>query len=316
MKRMLALMALTMLTACDYAEKRDLKDEQDSSSYRSAMADYRAGRIDAAVKGFKKVIRENPANASARFQLACLLQDAKKDYLPAYCGYLEYLAQHPESDKAEIARERLAICEKELAKVLASKHGLNRVEAYTQEIESLKADLKAAEQRARTLEQDLADSRRRTVTLDTENERLKKIIKTDGQTDVAPPRVVKEAKDLLEEEAEDVVPRHQNEMVGLRSEEQDEISAGSSLLPARTTEDLAKRVAQEQVESDQRAAAEALQKAQEHPETYVVQEGDTLYRIAARFYGRISAWKAIRDANKAVISTDGRVRAGQTIKLP
>ena len=47
-----------------------------------------------------------------------------------------------------------------------------------------------------------------------------------------------------------------------------------------------------------------------------VQEGDTLYKIAVRFYGSIKAWRMIRDANKAVISTDGRVQAGDTIRLP
>jgi len=47
-----------------------------------------------------------------------------------------------------------------------------------------------------------------------------------------------------------------------------------------------------------------------------VQDGDTLYKIAMRFYGTSSAWKKIRDANKAVISTDGRVNTGLEIKLP
>ena len=54
----------------------------------------------------------------------------------------------------------------------------------------------------------------------------------------------------------------------------------------------------------------------ERPETYVVQEGDTLYRIAVRFYGKMSAWTEIRDANKAIISTDGRIRVGQKLVLP
>ena len=47
-----------------------------------------------------------------------------------------------------------------------------------------------------------------------------------------------------------------------------------------------------------------------------MQEGDTLYKIAMRFYGKRSAWTKIRDANKTVISTDGRVNAGERIVLP
>jgi nucleoid-associated protein YgaU len=48
----------------------------------------------------------------------------------------------------------------------------------------------------------------------------------------------------------------------------------------------------------------------------VIEEGDTLYKIAIKFYGRTSAWKQIRDANKALITTDGRVKSGDEIKLP
>ena len=39
-------------------------------------------------------------------------------------------------------------------------------------------------------------------------------------------------------------------------------------------------------------------------------------RISAKFYGTNRRWREIRDANKAIISSDGRVRVGQVIKLP
>jgi nucleoid-associated protein YgaU len=52
------------------------------------------------------------------------------------------------------------------------------------------------------------------------------------------------------------------------------------------------------------------------PETYTVEEGDTLMRISAKFYGTNRKWRDIREANKTNISSDGRVRAGQVIKLP
>jgi nucleoid-associated protein YgaU len=52
------------------------------------------------------------------------------------------------------------------------------------------------------------------------------------------------------------------------------------------------------------------------PETYTVEEGDTLMRISAKFYGTNRKWRDIRDANRAIISSDGRVKVGQVIKLP
>ena len=39
-------------------------------------------------------------------------------------------------------------------------------------------------------------------------------------------------------------------------------------------------------------------------------------RISARFYGTNRKWREIREANKTIISSDGRVKTGQVIKLP
>ncbi|HEX2479584.1 MAG TPA: transporter substrate-binding domain-containing protein [Geminicoccaceae bacterium] len=51
-------------------------------------------------------------------------------------------------------------------------------------------------------------------------------------------------------------------------------------------------------------------------ETYVVQPGDTLSRIARRFYGDAS-WQRIYDANRDVIGDDpGRLRVGMTLQIP
>ena len=84
------------------------------------------------------------------------------------------------------------------------------------------------------------------------------------------------------------------------------------LLPARDSAvpDEAKAEAEKKKKETEKSAVPA------RPDEYEVQDGDTLYGIAKRFYGNISAWKRIRDANKALISTDGRLRTGDVIKLP
>jgi nucleoid-associated protein YgaU len=50
--------------------------------------------------------------------------------------------------------------------------------------------------------------------------------------------------------------------------------------------------------------------------TYVVQPGDSLFRVAEKFYGDSMQWKKIRDANPSRIDPDGRIRAGQIIVVP
>ncbi len=52
------------------------------------------------------------------------------------------------------------------------------------------------------------------------------------------------------------------------------------------------------------------------PDTYKVQPGDSLQRIAQRFYGSRSKWRDIQKANIATIPADGRLRVGQELRLP
>ena len=67
----LAVLVLSCLAACDSRTVGEFKAERTNKAYLEAMDDYTAGRLDAAAKGFEKVLRADPANASARFQLAC-----------------------------------------------------------------------------------------------------------------------------------------------------------------------------------------------------------------------------------------------------
>ena len=354
--RLPAVLALLSLTACDVVARRDFRRERESGSYQTAMADYKAGRIAQAAEGFRKACREDPGNASARFQLACILQDGVKDHLGAYCAYLEFLSQQPESDKAQLARNRAAICEREVAKVLAEKHGLTDTKAMLQELETVRSQLKDAEKRNAKLSDDVAVTMQRVAHLLDENARLKAAIKGDEPETSVASAGIRDAKALLDEDdgdrmkVSDEIRKLRNEpdedgddgrkkalaeVKKLRGEpdeaddgdrirrsadiaalrqasEADEALATSSstLLPAQGTNVVRKAAAKPA------PARPSEPPPEKRPAEYTVQEGDTLYKIAMRFYGKSSAWKIIRDANKAVISTDGRVMSGMKIKLP
>lgn len=313
MKTVTALMALASLTACDYGERKDLHAERESRSYQAAMADYQSGRVDQAVAGFRKVCREDPANASARFQLACLLQDSGRDYLGAYCAYLEYLLQHPESDKAKLARDRAAICEREVAKALAEKHGLTSNVALMKETEELRRRLKDAEVSNAKLRDDVSVAMQRIAHLRQENGKLMAAIRGEGDESsaLAKDAGIKDAKALLDEDDTDRI-RLSADVAALRKEsDEDAQLAGPSLLSGVTN-----RLPVATVAAPTQTVKRAEPPHEKRPPEYVVQDGDTLYKIAIRFYGRKGAWKLIRDANKAVISTDGRVNAGMKIRLP
>jgi len=314
MKMMTLLMILTNLTACDRTEKQ-FADDRESRQYRAAMADYAAGRLEDSIAGLEKVAQKEPANASARFQLACLLQDVKHDFAGAYCAFREFRNQRPDSDKLSILETRLEACEKALAIALAEKYGLTKESERAKELASLRVELSNSERRIASYDQQMETLRKRNDALLAERDRLLSVLKnSDGEMPRLPGRASMDAKKLLEEADNSDRIAHSESVAALIAEEKEETQASSSILPERQVEDLAKRDALE-AENERIAAARAAAQPK-HPPTYVVQEGDTLYRIAVRFYGRISAWSKIRDANKAIISNDGRVKAGETIVLP
>lgn len=50
--------------------------------------------------------------------------------------------------------------------------------------------------------------------------------------------------------------------------------------------------------------------------TYVVMSGDSLSKIAKKFYGNANAWKRIFEANKDRIKNPDLIQPGWTLKIP
>lgn len=314
-KTVTAILTLTTLTACDNVGKSDFARDRADSTYRAAMSDYQAGRLSQAIEGFRKVCVANPANASARFQLACLLQDSVKDYAGAFCAYREYLLQCPKSEKAKLAADRLAVCEREMAKALAEKYAPQAAQdAMRQSQESQAARTKAETDLAKVTKE-LETANRELASLRQENARLKKYMRGDEEESSSASRdEIAAAKALAGEDAEAVAANPADDLAeAKRLAEEDGAEAAPLLVHASDAK--AKRAAQEAAEK-QKADKPDPYPHETRPETYVIQEGDTLYKIAIRFYGRASFWQRIRNANRATISTDGRLRVGQKIILP
>ena len=52
------------------------------------------------------------------------------------------------------------------------------------------------------------------------------------------------------------------------------------------------------------------------PQTYTVNKGDTLSKIAKEFYGSANRWHEIYDANRDQISNPDLIQPGQVLKIP
>jgi nucleoid-associated protein YgaU len=333
--------------------------ERDSALYRKACEAEQAGDLKGAIRFYNRVLVEEPKSFSAHFQLATLLQDQAEDYIGAIYHYNQYLYLRPESEKSNLAKERIRIAEQLLAPQILRKVG-NSVQGISQahllqENDRLNRVITKLEGEKSVLTEQKGLAEQERDTLRAESERLRAILaKMRVSETVSPPResLLKRVEDDAKaaDEARAVAKPDAKAVKALREEAVSLSSGGREvarkpLVEVPSTEDVMKKVqtklAGEPPASDTiRPAAPAEKKKKEEnpvvsalsvlgrddkkakpatsgePRTYVVQPGDTLFRVAEKFYGESSQWRKIRDANRTRIDPDGRIRAGQSIVVP
>lgn len=338
MMKTLALMALVSLTACDGGRTKEQRAEREEARYQQAMTEYKAGNLDKAVAVLTEVLCANPSNLSARFLLATLQQE-RKDHLDAFCNFHEFIQLSPKGEKAEMARRRMALCEEQLARELAKKMNLTENAAIVQESETARKNLETSEASMARLTKELETAQARVSVLARENAQLRRMVASVGEEE-KPTMSVDSVKDILDD---DDGGGRSRDWAGVAAALVEDDAASGAVPGLDVARDLANEAdGQEGPQSlahmEAKPGARATTKLSDfgsgaafgrkkpnddkeppheaRPETYVVQEGDTLYRIAMRFYGNRNQWKRIREANKATISNDGRVKVGQKIILP
>lgn len=338
------LVVFAVLSGCERGQTLSEIEERERSTrlYSNAVDDLQAGRVDTAITGFKAVVRQEPKSYSAHFQLATLLQDYRKDYISAIFHYREYLDLRPASDKATVATDRLKLCERLLTAEVVRKVGGSASEQLKKDNQSLASERDSLAQTVKHLQAALAATNRALDRVTAENNMKKRLLEKltadDGRA--APATAAAALAELKKMEAEETRRR----INPTDSELLDDESAPSAT-PVddriRNSADV-KRLRQqlardEKADASHPAARPSAQtqgkphaqldnlfggakkpkvSAAQRPPTYTVQEGDTLYKISERFYGSSRMWRRIREANKATISTDGRVRTGQVLVLP
>jgi nucleoid-associated protein YgaU len=345
-----ALCAALALVSCNRVQREEFKAERSEKAYRDALADYSAGRLAEARAGFEKAVASDPSNSSARFQLAVLLQDAGVDYLGAMCCYRDYIMLAPNSDKAPLAKARLAECERLYTAQAAQKMNLTDNSEVTAALEKTKDELEKTRKSLGDATAKLSAAESKLTTANREIERMRAVLKRMGEDEevgTAPhsaataassaddaedsqgPRRIdtaalaaddeekpltmnEEAKALFDEEEREEASAKQASAAAAAPDEADSPS-GPTLLPQQTEANRAPVRLTEMGRSFRSGDGDA---ALQRPQTYVVQEGETLSQIALKFYGKKSAWPRIQAANRATISVDGKVRAGQKLVLP
>lgn len=299
------------------------RTDRASRLYSSAMAELQAGRVDSAIKGFQDVVRAEPGNGNAHFQLAALLEDVKKDYLGAMIHYRLYCLIRPDSEKAAVALDRMKGCETRYAADAMTKAGLES--KLSVELAALQEEHRKCGKKVAKLSDDLEVANRKIAAMEKAAAlKAKMLEKASGIADDAsvadaPKKNVRPTDAQLLDDEDDGGRRiSTKEIRDLRAMlDEDERTAN----PPKVQESAAKKEASAKnpfasIAGSDEGGKSAKKSVREVPETYTVEEGDTLMRISSKFYGTNRKWREIREANKTIISPDGRVRTGQVIKLP
>lgn len=292
------------------------------AAYEKAMADYSAGRIEAATESFIAAVKTNPANADAWFQLAVLMQDFRKDCIGALACYRVYNMLSGESDKSGIAAERSAQCEAVLAGEIARRANLADVSGMMKELDAERAKAAAAVKDAAADAKARAIAEKRADTLEKEIASLRKILSAmrdvpeeDGAGAHVRHGTTSGAPAAGAGDDDDGGPVVLNPEAKALFEEEEGASASNSVEPAGGS--AAVRPNMETAPRPASGASGTSVATQEIPKRWhVVQEGETLGEISKKYYGKKSSWRKIQDANKAIVPQDGKVRAGVKLQIP
>jgi LysM repeat protein len=302
------------------------QQQQQSRLYTNAMEDLQAGRVDAAIRGLERVVLEDPKSYEAHFQLATLLQDVKKDYIGAIAHYRAYMKVRPKSDKATVAQGRMKRSEDLLMAESVRKVGGNTADKIVEENEKLTADLAKLRSRILELEGELRAANKKVSDLTLANKKKADLIEKLGEEKTSPaPRDIS-VKDALAELREEQDERRRKLINPTDKEllEDDMEEPGVRIANSPEMKSLRNEFAKEDagktpfdsVVAPKKNSEEKKPSKPARPKTYQVQEGDTLYKLSVKFYGNGGHWRRIREANRATISPDGRMKVGQVINLP
>ena len=314
----------------------------DSSLFANAQADYQAGNYDPAIAGFERVLKSNPKHHLAHLQLAVALQDQKKDYLGAIIHYSLYLDFRPEDDKTTTAADRMQKCKDLLLAEHARQSG-NMPKAISSddnkkvaeenrklqdEVQKLRERNKLLGETLRRVEPCLAASENgKALNLRSE---VKKVLAEMGEPKanvMRLSRIPRTDKELLEDDSDEGLSFSSPDVKAQIAQAKAEDESVPALPPAIKKPPL---IVNSSSDPDPNPVPSGVQSGgknvltggskkpsgPERPATYKVQHGDGLQAIAKRFYGNPAKWRDIQRANMDTIPADGRVKAGQVIKLP
>ncbi len=273
---------LALLAGCGVDARRSEREDVRGDGMLHAADKIRTGQFDEALQTYRRVVRRDPDNALAHFELGILLQDHQKDAAASLFHFQNYLDLRPDSDKAPLAQERLERARKRLGTDGhrgAPDEGANRGISDLQIVARIEALNAQVAERDRTIH----DLREEIAALQFDNDRLgKEVASLDNR-------------------------------LRLLLDDAGAVSRPPSPALRDRTLDGTETAAVERPPADARPAE---RRPPPGARTYRVQRGDSLWSIAQKVYGDANRNVDIRNANPGLIGPNDRLREGVVLILP
>jgi tetratricopeptide (TPR) repeat protein len=291
-----ALAVLLLAAGCDRSDISPFTVEGDEPGYRRGKDLIKQGRNQEALSEFQKVIEKRGLNNApeSHLEVGLLYQYHIKDPIAAIYHYRKFRELKPNSQQADLVRQRIDAATRDFARSLPAQpleNQLDRLDMsdYAQRLQrendKLKTDLASAKSNKPTPETAPAETTpestpapaptpTRAATNDTSP-----VMRAALETEPAPAPVAP-VTTARPPATQPVRPP---------------VSATTSRPPASTP--------------TTRPAAGTYRRC-------TIAKGDTLFSLAQKYYGNRSRWRDIYAANRDVMKSEGDLRIGMELKIP
>jgi tetratricopeptide (TPR) repeat protein len=265
---------------CGDSERLSYATEADEPAYREGSALLKTGRKQEALNAFLKVIAKRGDDApESHLEVGLLYLQHINDPLAAIYHFKKFLVLRPNSPQAPLVRQRIDAATREFARTLPAQP----LESQLQRVD-LVATLDRLKQENESLKRELADlkaSRNAAAAADPEESTANPAVRPAGSFNFST----------------DSIP-----VVHTRP------------APAATTRAPPPAVFRSAPAAPPKATAPAA--AAPGVRQHVVQPGDTLSKIAVKYYGNRAKWRDIYTANRDVMRSESDLKVGTTLKIP
>lgn len=319
--------SLVLFAGCGKESASETARKERAAALRAEARTAEAqGNAIAAEAFYRQLLTVDPADASAHLSLANLSHDARKNYLDAIYHYQRYLDLQPESDKTQLVNDRLVSARTLLSNQMAAEIVAREQRALTAERDALQAQLSAQKKKVFALNKTVTERDETIEKLNTEVKRLTRLVEQlktiEAETRASQAAQIEQARKELQEVETKPEKADTDDLVKAAREEADAIlNMPDGNLPSET-EEKAPVVEEDTTDEALRAIAEGAEDEDSiavRPtpgRRYRVRPGDRYSSIAREAYGSAADWQRIRNANRSTANPDGRLYAGETIKIP